>query len=543
MKHAPACVAVLISVASMAAPGENRSVSTHWPQFRGPAASVVDTSAELPVTWSLGTGENIRWRTPVAGLAHAAPIVWGDRVFIATAIKQTGEVELKVGLYGAGASADDNAPHQWRLLALDRATGAVIWDTLAHEGLPRHARHTKASQCNSTPATDGRRIVAIFGSEGLFCFDMDGRLLWRKDLGKMDAGKLYSPPALQWGFASSPVIHDGMIFVQCDVVSEQFLAAYRITDGSEIWRTPRDEVGTWCTPAIETGGGRRQVIVNGYKHIGGYDLDTGKERWRLREGGDNPIPTPILGHGLVYLTSAHGATKPMRAIRPDAMGDITPPDISETNEHIAWVHPKRGSYLQTPFVVGGLLYGCHDTGVVTCFDARTGEVHYSERLTSSGQGFSASPVSDGRHVYFASERGEVFPLPVGTEFKNPEPRSVGEIFMATPAISDGMLIFRTRSHVLAVGKTGRRSKDSATAKPEAPEPAPLRAFSRYLPLESTSETSANISIGDLNGDGHPDIIFANRKMPSHVCLNDGSGVSPKSPRLQRSHSLCQDIPH
>jgi outer membrane protein assembly factor BamB len=446
----PLLLAAALCSLLIATPPAHAAATAQWPQWRGPAASGVDASRALPVRWNVDTGENIRWRTPVPGLAHSSPIVWGDRIYVTTAIKP-GEVELKVGLYGAGASADDNAPHQWRLLALDRATGKILWDTLAHEGLPRHQRHTKASQCNSTPATDGTNIVALFGSEGLFCFDRNGRLRWRKDLGKMDAGKLYSPPALQWGFASSPVLHDGLIFVQCDVVSEQFIAAYRVSDGSEVWRTPRSEVGTWCTPAIETGGGRRQVIVNGYKHIGGYDLDTGRERWRLRDGGDNPIPTPVLGHGLIYLTSAHGKHRPVRAIRPDAMGDITPADITETNGSVVWVHPRQGSYLQTPIVVGGLLYGCHDTGVLTCFDARTGSIHYSERLAGGTQGFSASPVSDGRHLYFSSELGDVHVIPAGTAFSKAAVNSVGEICMATPAITDGALIFRTRGHVLAVG--------------------------------------------------------------------------------------------
>ncbi len=166
------------------------------------------------------------------------------------------------------------------------------WNKLAFEGVPSVERHTKATHCNSTPATDGKHIVAIFGSEGLFCFDMNGRQLWRKNLGKMDAGP-YDATTLQWGFASSPIIYENKIFVQCDVISERYLAAFDIKDGHQIWRTSREELGgSWCTPNVAVSKGRKQIICNGWKHIGGFDVNTGAELWRLEGGGDIPVPTP-----------------------------------------------------------------------------------------------------------------------------------------------------------------------------------------------------------------------------------------------------------
>jgi len=426
------------------------AAAPQWPQFRGLNACGVDDHVALPTRWNVPANEKVRWTTPIPGMAHASPIIWGERVYIATAIKP-GKAELKIGLYGSGDSADDKATHQWRLLALDKSTGRIVWNQLAHEGFPKLQRHTKASQCNSTPATDGKNIVAIFGSEGLFCFDLNGRLRWRKDLGPMDAGKLYSPPALQWGFGSSPVLRNGIVVVQCDVVSEQFLAAFSVKDGREIWRVPRNEVGSWSTPAIDIEGGRHQVIVNGFRQIGGYDLETGKERWRLSGGGDNPIPTPILAHGLVFLTSAHGNYRPMRAVRLSAAGDITPADIAQTNTAIAWVHPRQGNYLPTPIVVGDLLYSAYDVGIATCFDARTGQILYSERLGDGSRAFSASPVSDGRHIYFTSETGEVYVVPTGPKFSVVATNSLGELCMSTPAISDGKLFFRTQEHLVAIG--------------------------------------------------------------------------------------------
>ena len=425
------------------------AADTNWPQFRGPNGSGIAEGWATPTTWDVATGQNFLWRIRIPGLAHASPIIWSNRVYVATAVKP-GMAELKVGLYGDIDSVTEREPHQWRLLALDKADGRIIWDALGHEGAPRQRRHTKSSQCNSTPATDGQFIAALFGSEGLFCFDLSGRLLWRKDLGPMDAGP-YTGPTEQWGFGSSPVIHQGRVLVQCDVLSEQYLAAFDIKDGREIWRSSRQEVGTWCTPTFTEAGGRTQIIVNGWRHLGGYDFETGKELWQLSGGGDAPVPTPVVAHDLVYLTSAHGNHRPMRAVRLAATGDITPPEIGEPNLAIAWVHPRAGNYMQTPIVVGRLLYGCTDYGLVTCFDAQTGRIHFSERLKGASQGFTASPVAADGKLYFTGEAGDVFVLRVGDTFSVLSTNHMEETCLSTPAISEGCFFFRTRDHVIAVG--------------------------------------------------------------------------------------------
>jgi outer membrane protein assembly factor BamB len=444
MKIAPLVSAAACLVAVVTASGRD------WPQYRGPRASGVDDSAPLPTTWNVATGENIRWKTPIPGLAHASPIVWGDRVYVATAVHAGGNSDLKVGLYGDIASAPGADPIQWRLLALDKSTGAILWDVPGHEGVPKVARHTKATHCNSTPATNGDRIVAIFGSEGLFCFDSSGMLLWEKDLGPMDSG-YFQMPSAQWGFASSPIIHEDKVIVLCDVQQGSFIAAFELDDGREVWRTPRSDVPTWSTPTIVTAGGRTQIAVNGWRHTGGYDFATGRELWKLDGGGDIPVPTPVAMDDLIYFTSAHGRLRPMRAIRSDATGDLTPDDSGATKPGIAWNHDRRGNYMQTPIVVGGLLYGCADIGVVTCFDARSGEIRYSERLATSGQGYTASPVSDGRHLYFTSELGNVFVVPATAEFSVVATNDLEETCLATPAISHGTLFFRTRNNLVAIG--------------------------------------------------------------------------------------------
>ena len=426
------------------------SADSNWPQFRGAGASGTSEQS-APTAWDPDTGKNILWKTEIPGLGHASPIIWSNHLFIATAVKPGGKSELKIGLYGAGESYHEKEPHQWRLLCLDRRNGQILWDKLAFESVPRVERHTKATHCNSTPATDGQRIVAIFGSEGLFCFSMQGELLWRKDLGKMDAGP-FDAPKLQWGFASSPVLHDNKVVVQCDVTSDRFLAVFDATDGKELWRTPRHEAGgTWCSPAIAESAGSTQIIANGWKHIGGFDFTTGKEIWRMEGGGDIPVPTPLVADGMVVLTSAHGKYRPIRAVRLEARGDVTPPEMGETNAAVVWCHPRLGSYMQTPILVGDLLLSCDVQGVLSCFDFLTGKLHYSERLAGGSQGFSASPVAAAGKVYITGELGDVFVVEAKPEFKRVGMNKLGEECLATPALSGGKIFFRTRGGVMAIG--------------------------------------------------------------------------------------------
>ena len=420
-----------------------------WPQFRGPRASGVDATRALPVEWNVPAGQNTLWQTPLPGLGHASPILSGDRIYVATAVGP-GDGQLKVGLYGDIESVRERASYQWRLLALERASGKVLWNVLGHEALPRVKRHPKSTHCNSTPATDGRRIVAIFGAEGLFCFDTGGKLVWKADLGHMNSG-YYVVPTAQWGFASSPIIHDGKVIVLCDVQTNSFLAAFDLETGKPAWRTARQDVPTWGCPTVVESADRRQIVVNGWRHSGGYDFASGKELWRLNGGGDIPVPTPIFAQGLIYLTSAHGNLRPLRAIRPGAAGDLTAPTAAGTNAGIAWVQPRLGCYMQTPIAVGNRVYGCTDGGVLSCFEAASGKVCYSERLGGPTQGFTASPVSDGRHLYFPGETGKVLVVPVGDDFSCVATNDLGDICLATPALADGTLFFRTRGKLIAIG--------------------------------------------------------------------------------------------
>jgi outer membrane protein assembly factor BamB len=418
-----------------------------WPSFRGIAASGVSDGRAAAAAWNVPSGERVRWKTAVPGLGHSSPIVWGDLVCTLTA--RGGDETLKVGLYGNITPVEDATERSWRVLCLEKTSGRVRWERELHRGVPAVKRHTKATHANTTLATDGEHIVAFLGSEGLHALDMRGNVLWSTSFGVLDSG-FFQVPAAQWGFASSPVIHDGRVFVQADVQKGSFVAALDVKTGAEIWRTPRADVPTWSTPLVYTGPGPAQVVVNGWKHIGGYDVKTGKEIWRLTGGGDIPVPTPVAGHGLIFITNAHGGMAPIYAIRPTATGDISLKEGETSNAHIAWSQPREGAYMQTPLVYGDLLYVCRDNGVLSVFDAKTGERTYQHRLAGGQTGFTASAVAAGGKVYYTSEEGTVYVIEAGPRFTLLGENPLGEVAMATPAISEGVLFFRTRGHMVAI---------------------------------------------------------------------------------------------
>jgi len=422
--------------------------SPHWPAFRGHRARGFAEGYASATTWDLEAGENVLWKTAVPGLAHSSPIVWGDRLFVTTAVKQEGgDTELKVGLYGDIGSVANEGVHQFQLLCLDKNDGRLLWSRTAHEGVPAVKRHPKSSHAASTPATDGEHVVAFFASEGLYCYDIHGELLWQKDFGVLDSG-FFMVPEAQWGFASSPILHGGRVIVQVDVQEDSFLAAFDADTGEQVWRTPRSDVPTWSSPTVDVRADRSQVIVNGYKHIGGYDLGTGAELWKLEGGGDIPVPTPVVAHDLIFITNAHGRMAPIYAISVGASGELA--GTAEDEQQMAWSTPRRGNYMQTPLVYGEYLYCCNDAGILTCYEADTGVVRYQQRLGSGGSGFSASAVATDGKLYLTSEEGEVHVVGAGPEFESLAVNEMGETCMATPAISQGVLFWRTRGHVVAV---------------------------------------------------------------------------------------------
>ncbi|NOT01579.1 MAG: PQQ-binding-like beta-propeller repeat protein [Phycisphaerales bacterium] len=425
----------------------------NWPSFRGPNACGVADGRELPVSWDVETNVGVAWKTPIPGLAHSSPIVWGDRLYVTTADSGDPDPLLRVGLYGESPDHPENTPHDFRVYCLNKKTGEIIWEKVAHRGVPTIKRHIKSTHANCTPATDGKHIVALFGSEGLYGYNADGEQLWKQDLGKLDAGA-FDAPEIQWEFASSPVIHGGTVFLQCDTNSQSFIAAYDVETGKQKWRTERNDNPAWSTPAIWTAGSppRTQIVVNGFKHIGGYDASTGESIWHMRGGGDIPVPTPLVLDDFVYITNAHGGRAPVYAIKASATGDITPADAATTGDHVAWSYDRIGAYMQTPIVYQCRLYVCRDNGVLSCLQPKTGEKIFRERLAGAYDGFSASAVAGDGKLYYTSEEGTVHVLKAGPIYEVLASNKLAETCMATPAISDGRLYFRTRRHVVAIAK-------------------------------------------------------------------------------------------
>ncbi len=423
-----------------------------WPQFRGPYASGIVESDKLPESWDVNTGENILWKLKIPGLGHSSPVIWGDKLFVTTAISGSGNNSLKVGLYGDVDEVGDRSEHEYRIYCIDKKSGEILWERLAHKGVPVTERHTKSSHANATPATDGRYVLAFFGSEGLYCYDFDGKLVWEKSFGRMNAGP-YDQPEIEWGYASSPIIHESRVIVQCDIIGEKgFLASLDLETGKEIWRSSREDVATWSSPNFLNKYGQRQIVVNGFSQIGGYDFDSGAELWRLSNGGDAPVPTPIFAHGLIYIHGSHGRYQPIFAIRPEARGDITLDKESTTNESIVWSIKRGAAYMPTNLVYGDYLYNLRMNGNLSCFDARSGELIYKERIPEA-MGITSSGVASNGRLFYSIEQGDVVVVKAGREFEILSRNPMDDLLMASPAISEDMIFFRTQHYLVAVGNS------------------------------------------------------------------------------------------
>jgi outer membrane protein assembly factor BamB len=438
-----ACGAVAAASLAMAA---------DWPQFRGPSASGVGAGAKPPVRWDAAKGTNVVWKVEIPGLAVSSPIAWGDRVYVTTAISSDSTQKIRTGLYGDTDSSNDRSVHQWKVMALDKLTGKMLWQQTAHEGVPKTKRHPKSSQASPSPATNGSVVVAYFGSEGLYAYSPAGKLLWQKDLGIQNAGWFFDPES-EWGAASSPVIYKNSVIVLCDRQKDSFLAAFDLKDGKELWRTARAEIPTWGTPTIVEGKDRTEVVTNGAKAIRGYDADTGKELWTLGPNSEIPCTTPVAGQGLIFVTSGYAPIQPIYAIKIGSTGNLTLPAGKESSDAIAWSKQRGGPYLPSPILYGDRLYALNNNGILTAYDARTGNRVYQQRI--EGDSFVASPVAAAGNLYLASEDGDVFVVKAGPQFELVARNPIGEPILATPAWADDMLIVRGANHLFAIAEQAK----------------------------------------------------------------------------------------
>ena len=412
----------------------------NWPQWRGPSGTGVAPVSDAPTRFS--ASEGIKWKTPIPGKGHSSPIVWGDRVFVTTAVA----TEEPRPTETPRRRRTRLVPHEFRVIAIDRASGEVVWSRTAITATPHEGYHrAKSSFANASPITDGERLYAFFGSRGLHAYDMDGGLAWSRDFGvEMET---YGP----FGEGSSPALHGDTIVVVFDHEGQSFIEAVDKNSGETRWKQLRDEATSWATPLVVVHEGRPQVVASGGSFIISYDLATGEELWKTRGMTPHPIPTPVFGNGLII--AASGTTeRRIRAIRIGHEGDLTGSDA------IAWRHDRAAPYSPSPLLWGSELYVVRDGALGTgasrfsLFDARTGESYYVRRRIPGGYDIKASPVGAGDNVYLLSEQGDVIVLRRGPAFEVVAVNPMGEEFVASPAVAGGELFLRGSGTLFCVSR-------------------------------------------------------------------------------------------
>ncbi len=443
-------VASLLLIDTSAAAEDN-----NWPQFRGPGALGVSGNANLPDKWS--TTENVLWKQVVAGRGWSSPVVWGNQIFVTTVVTEGKAWVAKKGLYFGGERYKPPAGrHHWKVVCLNLDTGKVVWEKTAHSGIPKGSIHIKNSYASETPITDGERVYAYFGNQGLYCYTMDGKQVWKKEW-----------PAYKtrygWGLAASPVLHKGRLYIVNDNEEKSFLVALDAKTGKEVWRVDRkSEKSNWSTPYIWENKLRTEIITPGTRKNRAYDLK-GKLLYEFGGNSSITIATPYAKFGLLYVTSGYvgDRKKPMFAIRPGAKGDISLESGEDKNEYVAWCQRRAGPYNPSTIIYGDLMYVLLDRGLVACYEARTGKhVYGPERIVSRGGAFTSSPWAYNGKVFFLDENGVTYVLQAGRKFKLLSPNRLNakeDMCMATPAMAGDKLIIRTDARVYCFRKTGKSS--------------------------------------------------------------------------------------
>jgi len=431
-------------------PDAPRSGPINWPSFRGANASGVADGQGAVSDWDVVTGRNIKWKTAIPGLGTSSPIVWGNRVILAAASSDEDKT-FRTGLTGDVKPIETLPTHTFSVYSLDLATGKIAWQRDAFVGKPITKRHFKSSQANATPVTNGQHIVAVFGSIGLMvCYDMNGILVWKKEIGALDSG-WFLDPSYQWGHSSSPIIYRSSVIVQADQSRGSFIAAFDLASGRELWRTSRaDEVSTWATPTVITGPKGDELVTNGTK-VRGYDPATGALLWTLAPNSEIAIGTPVVHRGLAIVTAGYPPVRPVYAVRAGARGDISLPAGKSASDAIAWSHDRDGTYISSPIVYRDQLYTLNNNGILTAYDVESGTRLYRARVGGGGA-FTASPIAADGKLYIASEDGEVFVVQAGREYAELGKYPMNEVLMASPAISNGVLVVRTLGHVWGIGR-------------------------------------------------------------------------------------------
>jgi outer membrane protein assembly factor BamB len=397
----------------------------NWPQFRGPHGQGVSDETALPSAW--GPATNVAWKTAVAGLGHSSPIVWGNDVFLTTAIEGEPLPGAKAPVHLLQEdpakpaepfvhpdSLGHDRRHTYKVIALALDTGKVRWERVAYEG----------------PVYDGRH------KRGIFAYDFAGTLLWKQDVGDIKT--------LGMGTASSPVLYKNLVILQCDEDSgaDSFIIALDGRSGKTVWKTKRPTSVTWTTPALVDVGTATELVAAGSEFVIGYDPATGRELWRTKGLESNTIATPLIGHGLVIVSAGY-PTKKVLAIRPGGRGDVTA-------SHVAWTYEKGTSYIPSPILYGDYIYLISDAGLLTCLDAKTGAVKYEGGRPPVPAKFVASPVAFGGHLYLTSTDGDTFVVRAGPTHEVVRTNELDEPVYASLAPAQGRLLIRGQGHVYCI---------------------------------------------------------------------------------------------
>lgn len=416
----------------------------NWAQWRGPDGLGIADDARVALEWS--PTRNVLWKAAIPGRGHSSPVVWGDRIFLTTAVE--GDVvpgaqpvkhmiEGKDFVHPDGVGADRK--HTLEVLALDARSGRILWEKVAWQGAPYDTRHRRGSFASPTPVTDGKRVYAYFGAEGLYVYDFEGRPQWSWKTGGI--------ATMGVGVGTSPVLFGELVIVQCDEDNgdKSFIVGLDRASGREVWRTPRQVEVSWATPILVKGeGGRSELVTAGNQSIIGYDPATGRELWRMKGLESNAVPSPVAGDGVVVLSAGYPA-KLAVAVRPGGSGDVTGSD------RVLWRYDKGTAYVPSPILVDGLLYLVTDKGLVTCLDAKTGRLHYEGGRPPVGASYMASPVAVAGHLLLASMDGDTVVLKAGTTHQVVRSNPLGEPIAASPAVAGGKLYIRGEHHLFAIG--------------------------------------------------------------------------------------------
>jgi outer membrane protein assembly factor BamB len=419
----------------------------NWPQFRGLGSLGVSDEKNLPDAW--GTNQNVKWKAEIPGYGWSCPIIWGEKVFVTSVVKD-GEVEPpKKGLYfGGERPTPSKDTHHWMTYCLDAKTGKKLWEKQIHQGSPPSSIHVKNTYASETPVTDGERLYVYFGNIGVFCLGLDGKEIWSK---RFDSYKTRNG----WGTSASPVLHKDRLYIVNDNEEQSFLVALDAKTGKQVWRVERNEKSNWATPYVWENEKRTEIVTPGRTKVRSYDLD-GKLVWEFGGMSSIVIPTPFSKFGLLYVCSGYvgDKTRPVFAIRPGASGDISLKEGETHNEYIAWSQPTAAPYNPSPLVYGDYFYVLFDFGFLSCHDAKTGkEIYGKQRINTEGtSGFTASPWAYNGKIFCLSEDGDTFVFQAGPEYKLVGKNSLGEMCMATPAIAHGSLIIRTTSKLYCIQK-------------------------------------------------------------------------------------------